>query len=61
MKWRVAVEKFKISEIMGNFGDRKCLAERRMSFVVHPDAIFFAHFHFLRLVNINILSPWLLA
>jgi hypothetical protein len=35
----VAVEKLGISEIRENFGDRKCLAEKRMSFVGLPDAI----------------------
>jgi hypothetical protein len=37
----VAVEKLEISEIRGNFGDRKCLAEQRKSFVGHPSAIVF--------------------
>jgi hypothetical protein len=35
----VAVEKLDISEIGANFGDRKCLAVQRKSFVGHPDAI----------------------
>jgi hypothetical protein len=40
LKYLVAVEKLEISEIGGNFGDRKCLAEQRKSFVGDPDAIF---------------------
>jgi hypothetical protein len=32
----VAVEKLAISEIKGNFGDRKCLAEQRKLFVSGP-------------------------
>jgi hypothetical protein len=40
----VAVEKLGISEIRGNFGDRKCPAEQGESFVGHPDAIFFGGF-----------------
>jgi hypothetical protein len=35
------VEKLDISEIRGNSGDRKCLADERRSFVGHPDAISF--------------------
>jgi hypothetical protein len=37
----VAVEKLEISEIRGNFGDRKCLAEEKKLFVGHPNAIVF--------------------
>jgi hypothetical protein len=37
----VAVGKLDISEIGGNLGDRKCLAEQRKSFVEHPDAMQF--------------------
>jgi hypothetical protein len=33
--------KLDISEIGGNLGDRKCLAEQRKSFVEHPDAMQF--------------------
>jgi hypothetical protein len=40
----VAVEKLDISEIRGNFGDRKRLAKQRKSFVEQPDAIFFCGF-----------------
>ena len=37
----MAVEKLDISEIEGNLGYRKCLAEQRKLFVEHPDAMEF--------------------